>query len=419
MNSRERVKAALEHRQPDRPPIDLGSTSVTGAQASVVSKVRQALGLDKPGARVKVVEPFQMLGEVGDDLKKALGVDTMGVGLNGTFFGFPQVEWKPWITFDDTPVLVPGGFNTVPDENGDILQWPCDDRTCRPSARMPKGGFYFDAITRQEPIDDAKLNVADNTDEFTLITDEQLSELRTNVERAYRETDYALVGGFASTSFGDVALVQAPFIKRPKGIRDVAEWYMSTVMRRDYIYEVFDRQCAIGIENLKLAHQAVGEKIAVAISSTTDFGTQNAPFLSPDAYRDLFQPFHKRVNDWIHANTTWKTFMHSCGSIDPLLPHFIDAGFDIVNPVQTSAVGMDPKMLKSKYGDKVTFWGGLVDTQRTLPFGTIDEVRAQVKERLRIFNQGGGFVACSVHNIQTGCPAESVIEMFRLAREWK
>ncbi len=415
MKSRERVGAALEHRTGDRAPIDLGSTAVTGAQVSVIYALRQALGLDKPGTPVKVVEPYQMLGEVGNDLREALGIDTVGLSLTTTMFGYRLEDWKPWTTFDGTPVLVPGGFNTDPEPNGDILQYPEGDRTAPPSGRMPKGGFYFDAIIRQEPIDDSRLNVEDNLQEFARLSDEALEYLRRRADELHSETDYAIVGAFGGMAFGDIALVPATFLKRPKGIRDVAEWYISTVLRREYVREVFERQCEIALENLALIHGAVGEKISVIFTSGTDFGHQHGPFISPEAYRDLFMPYNKRLNDWIHEHTMWKTFIHTCGAVEPLIPHFIEASFDILNPVQTGAAGMDPRGLKEKYGDRITFWGGVVDTQKTLPFGTREEVAREVAERLRIFGKGGGFVANAIHNIQGGCPVENVLEIFRAA----
>jgi len=129
--------------------------------------------------------------------------------------------------------------------------------------------------------------------------------------------------------------------------------------------------------------------------------------MGPAAYRKLFQPFHRRVNDWIHEHTPWKTFIHSCGSIMALMPNLIDAGFDVFNPVQCSAANMDPRTLKEKFGGKVTFWGGGVDTQKTLPFGTPDDIRRQVRERIGIFNPGGGFVFNTIHNVQAGVPVET------------
>jgi uroporphyrinogen-III decarboxylase len=149
----------------------------------------------------------------------------------------------------------------------------------------------------------------------------------------------------------------------------------------------------------------------------TDFGTQRGPFISPKAYRTLYQPFHRRINDWVHANTTWKTFIHSCGSVMALIPDFLDAGFDIMNPVQCSAVNMDPHELKRHFGERVTFWGGGVDTQQTLPNGAPDAVRAQVAERIRIFGPGGGYVFNTIHNVQPQTPVENLLAMYEAVRE--
>ena len=417
MDSRTRVRLALNHQQPDRPPVDLGSTAVTGAHVSIVSKLRQRLGLSRPGEPVKVVEPYQMLGEVANDLMDALGADFIGLSMRRNLFAFENRDWKPWVAFDGTPVLVPEKFNTVPEPNGDILLYPEGDQSVPASGRMPKGGFYFDSIIRQPPIDERALKVDDNLEEFTPVSQEDLEHLRSTSDALYRDTSYAIVGSFGGTSFGDIALVPAPFLKNPKGIRDVTEWYVSTVTRREHVREIFHRQCEIALKNLTLIHEAVGEKVAVVFVSGTDFGTQNAPFISPDAYRDLYQPFHRRVNDWIHHHTRWKTFCHSCGSIEALIPDLIDGGFDILNPVQCSAANMEPERLKRKYGDKVCFWGGLVDTQKTLPFGSPAEVAEEVAARLKILSHGGGYVANPIHNIQPGCPAENVLEAFRVVRE--
>ena len=418
MTSRERVVKSLNHEQPDRIPADLGGSATSGISASVVSKVRRALGLDKEGDPVKVVEPYQMLGEVAPDLMEALCVDVIGLGGQKNMFGFKNEDWKPWRLFDGTEVLVPGAFNTEPAPNGDILMYPEGDRSAPPSARMPKGGFYFDTIVRQPPIDDDNLNVEDNLEEFGPVKDEELEHFRREADRLYSETDYAILGSFGGTSFGDIAFVPAPFLKHPKGIRDIEEWYVSTAIRRGYVYEVFERQCEIALANLERIRQAVLDKVHVVFVTGTDFGTQNAPFISNDTYRELYKPFHRRVNDWVHTHTSWKTFNHTCGAVEPLIPEFIDAGFDILNPVQCSAAGMAPQGLKEKYGDDIVFWGGGVDTQRTLPFGTPEEISAEVRERLRIFGRGGGFVFNPIHNIQAGTPVENVLAMFETVREF-
>ena len=417
MNSRQRVEAALNHQQPDRVPLDLGASPVTGMHVSSVYKLRQALKLDPPNTPVKVTEAYQMLGEIAPDLQDALGVDVVGLGGAKSFFGFQYDDWKPWTTFDGTPVLVPGGFNTQPEPNGDILMYPEGDRSVPPSGRMPKGGFYFDTIVRQQPIDDEELSVEDNLEEFGPISDEMLQYFASEADRLRRLSDRAILANFGGTAFGDIALVPAPWLKNPKGIRDIAEWYMSTVSRFDYVYEVFRRQCDIALENLVKIYGAVNDRVTAVFITGTDFGTQTGPFISPAAYRKLYQPFHRRVNDWIHTHTPWKTFIHSCGSIMALLPDIIESGFDILNPVQCSAAGMVPKTLKEEYGDKISFWGGGVDTQKTLPFGTPDEIRRQVGERINIFGRGGGFVFNTVHNVQAGTPAENLVALYEAVRE--
>ena len=418
MNSRERVQTALQHREPDLVPLDLGGSTVTGMHVSSVYRLRQALGLDAPGTPVKVIEPVQMLGEIGPDLRAALGVDVVRLAGTNTAFGFRNVDWKEWQLWDGTPVLVPGAFNTDPEPNSDILQYPQGDRSAPPSGRMPARGYYFDVIVRQPPLEQEP-RVEDNLEEFALISQDDVDFLGQEAARLYTETDAAILANFGGTGFGDIAKVPAAQLRYPKGIRDVAEWYMSLTTRRDHIYKIFERQCEIGIANLQRIHQVVGNRVTAVVVTGTDFGAQNGPFVSPKTYRDLFMPFHRAVNDWIHRHTTWKTFIHSCGSVVAFLEDFIAAGFDILNPVQCSAAHMDPRELKSRFGDRITFWGGGVDTQHTLPFGTPAEVEQEVAERMRIFAPGGGFVFNPVHNVQAGTPVENLLALYRAVQRYR
>jgi len=412
MTGRERVLGALNYRKVDRVPVDLGGTMCSGAQVSVIAKLRQALGLDKLGEPVKVVELYQMLGEVAADLREALGIDVVNLPGPKNFFGFANTDWKPWRTFDGTNVLVPGKFNIEPEPDGAILQYPEGDKSAAASAKMPKGGFYFDAIIRQEPIDEAKLNPADNLEDFGLVSDEDLKIYERQANELYNNTDLAIAAGFAGTAFGDIALVPAPFMKESKGIRDIEEWYISTVARKEYIKEVFAGQAEIAIKNLERIYQAVGNKVHIVFLDGADLAAQDTLFCGPEGYRELYLPFSKKLNDWIHTNTKWKTMKHCCGGCEPLIEGFIEAGFDILNPIQTSAKGMDPQLLVDRYGGRIVLWGGGVDTQQTLPFGTPDEVRQQVAERVRIFNAKRGFVFNTIHNIQCNTPTKNLLAMF-------
>lgn len=415
MNSRERIIATLNHQPTDRLPIDFGGTVLSGAHVSVISQLREKLGLS--GGPVKVSEPAQMLGEVDADLADAVMSDVVFLPGPANVFAFEQDNWKPWRTFDGTDVLVPEKFNTEPADDGSILMYAGGDKSYPASAKMPKGGFYFDAIIRQKPIVESELKAEDNLEEFAILDDETLAKWQKNADELYANTDRAISTGFPGTGFGDVFLVPAPFLKDPKGIRDIEEWYISTITRKDLIKEIFDRQAEIAVENLKLLYQAVGEKVQMVFICGTDLAAQDTLFCSPQTYEELYAPYHKRLNDWIHKNTGWKTMKHCCGACEPLIGSFIKAGFDVLNPVQCSAAGMDPEMLVDKYGDDIVFWGGGVDTQKTLPFGTPEEVYEQVKQRIEIFSRKNGFVFNSIHNIQCKTPIENVLAMFQAAKD--
>ena len=411
MTSRERLRKAIHHEEADRVPLDLGSTLVTGIQASMYAKLKKALGITT--GDIKVYDPYQMLAEVEDDVKKALGIDTYGVQLPTTIFGYRNENWKPFKLFDGTEVLISGHFEYDISEKGDILQYPKGDRSAPPSGKMPKGGFYFDTIVRQEPIDEGKLDPKEWVEQtYSLYTDEDLRYLEDTSKWYYENTDYGLVGNFWGAGFGDIAIVPGPHVPNPKGIRDPEEWYVSSITRKEYIKEIYHYQFEIQMENLKMYREAVGDRIDVIVMSGTDFGSQNGPFISPASYRELYKPLHKAMNDWIHKNTGWKTFYHSCGSDVAFLDDFVEAGVDILNPVQISAAGMDPEFLKGNYGDKLVFWGGGIDTQHTLPFGTPEAVKEEVKRNIDIFGKDGGFVFNFVHNVQATVPIDNLIAVF-------
>jgi len=410
MTSRERVVAALEHRTPDRVPRDFGATAITGISASFIFKLRRALGL--PEKPVPIYCPYQMLGEVDDDLRRVLRIDTTCVWPSGNLFGFDNTPSKPFTMNDGTPVLVPDLFNTDYEPDGRLFQYACGDRNYPPSGVMPKDGFYFDATVRSEPVeDDDLLDPADNLEEYTLYDDESLRVIERETYALFKNTEYALVGGGLGTGLGDIAFIPGTMLREPKGVRDLEDWYMSPLIRPDYVREVFDRQTDIAVENLKMYHEAVGDCISVIVLCGADFGSQQSLMLSPVVFRDLYLPFYRKMTDWIHENTNWKTFKHCCGAIEPLIPLLIEAGFDILNPVQISAAGMDSVLLKEKYGDKVTFWGGGVNTQSTLPNGTPDEVRDEVRRQVRVLGKNGGFVFNTIHNVQANVPVENFLSV--------
>lgn len=417
MTPRDRVINALNHQPADKVPVDFGSTPVTGISASLLYNLQRNLGFqNKP---IRITDPYQMLGEIDDDLKQYLNVDVTSIMPRTNLFGYKNTGWKNWNMFDGTPVLVPGDFNTETEPDGSLLMYPQGDSSVTASAKMPKNGYYFDTIIRQNAIDDDNLDVNDNLEEFELLGEDDLRYIETETDKIFKNTEYAIIGNAGTSALGDIALVPAPMLKYPKGIRDIEEWYISTRIRQSYLKELFDKQSEIALENFKLYKQAVGEKIVALYLCGTDFGTQLSPFCSEEMFRDLYLPYYRKMTDWIHKNTKWKVFKHTCGSIEPLINSFIDAGFDILNPVQCSAVKMDPQFLKKKYGDRIVFWGGGVDTQYTLPFGTPEEVKEQVRSRIRIFNENGGFIFNTIHNLQAKIPVKNFIAMVEAIKEFR
>jgi len=412
--SRDRVITTLNHRQPGRVPIDFGGTMVTGVHASCVAELRDYYGLEKRPVRIH--EPFQMLAVLDDDLQNAMGLDVVGVFARNTMFGFPAENWKSWM-FNGLEVLVPEYFKTTVDVSGDTLIYPEGDTTVPPSGRMPSGGHFFDSIIRQEPLHEERLNPEDNTEEFKPVTQEDLDYLTRATQEA-AATGRAVAATFGGTAFGDIAMVPAPFLKHPKGIRDIAEWYVSTSSRQEYIHKVFERQCEVAIQNLERIYAVVGDTVNVIFLCGTDFGTQTSAFCSVKTFNNLYFPYYKQVCDWIHSHTPWKVFKHSCGAVSKFLPGFIEAGIDILNPVQCSATGMEPVELKAKFGHHLVFWGGGVDTQHVLPFGTPAEVREQVLRRCEIFALGGGFVFNTIHNVQAKTPLANIVAMIDAVHEF-
>jgi uroporphyrinogen-III decarboxylase len=415
MTSKEIVLTSINHTQPDTVPVDFGATAVTGIHVFAVAALRDYFNLEK--RLVKAYEPYQMLGLIEADLQEALGVDVEGVVPRNTMFGFPNENWKPWKFPQGFEVLVSEHFQTSTDENGSMLIYPEGDISVPPSGKIPATGVFFDAIIRQEPIDDSKLNVEDNLEEFKPLSDEDLNYFTQKIKQTAK-TDRAVMVTFGGTALGDIALVPAPFLKYPKGIRDIEEWYISTIMRQDFIHQIFEKQCEIALANLKRLKKQIEQYVDIVFVCGTDFGTQTSVFCSEDSYRSLYMPYYKKINDWIHQNTNWKTFKHSCGAVRSLIPAFIESGFDILNPVQCLATNMEAENLKKDFNKDIVFWGGGIDTQSTLTFGTPEEVRKQVLKRCEIFSRDGGFVFNTVHNIQANTPVENIVAMIKALKEF-
>lgn len=407
--SRDKVRCALNHQNAGSIPVDFGSTAVTGIHCRIVEALRNYYGLaPRP---VKIVDAFQMLGEIDAELAEKIGVDCIGIGGPKDIFDLDTTRMHEQTTPWGQRVLVPEAMDLTPDMRGDVYVYAGGDQNYPPSAVMPKGCYFINAIERQQPIEEDLLDPEDNVEEFGLLTENDLAYYCAEADKAY-QTGRAVVASFGGTALGDVAFVPGMGLKQPKGIRSVVEWYMSTAMRQDYLHQVFEKEIDIAIANYEKLWAALGDKIDVVLTCGTDFGSQESQFCSIDTFRELWLPHYRRMNDWIHQHTTWKIFKHSCGAIIPILPGLIEAGFDIINPVQINAKDMDSRRLKEEFGSQLTFWVGGVDTQKILPFGTPDEIRRHVMGQCEILGRDGGFVFNAVHNVQANVPVDNVVAMF-------
>lgn len=413
MNSKERVLTSLNHKQTDKVAVDFGAHTCSGMHVSCLKELREYFGIEGP---VKCSDLFTMTGIFEDELRDAVGIDVIGVDFYKNMFGCRTNKFKEWDYFGQT-LLVPEEFKVTDDGKGGYYTYAEGDDSAPPSAHMPKNGYYFDNIIRQSEIDEDNMDYRDNLEEFQLPTEDEIQFYRRQAA-ILRDCDRAVVMGTRNTSLGDIANVPAPFLKHPKGIRAIDEWYMAPYLYPEYIWDIFSHETEIALETLEILHDIMGDTVDVIYICGTDFGTQNSTFFPVEKFEELWMPHYKKINDWVHKNTNWKTMKHSCGAVFDYIPALIESGFDILNPVQCSAAGMDAKRLKSTFGKEMSFWGGGVDTQKILPFGTPQEIRAQVLERCEIFGRDGGFVFNAIHNVQHGTPLENILAMINAVREF-
>ena len=418
MTSRERVISAINHRKPDRVPVDLDATNLTGINSSSLYRLREYLGLSKHPIVVKDI--FQMLGVVDKDVLDIIKPDVVGLNGRYNFIGVKDTgEYSDFNMFDGTPTKQFKNNVFKKDENGNIFTYPEGDDSVEACAYMPPTGYYFDNIDRVPDYIESELNPKEDfANLYKIISEEDALYYQKEAKRLYEETDLAVIGNLGVAGLGDVAHLPGPTVKHPKGIRRMDEWLMAHILYPDYVEEVYELQTEAALKNLEIFRQAVGENIQVVFVSGTDFGTQIGSFISPNLFKKMYKPRFQRVNDWIHNNTNWKTFYHSCGSLIDYLDDFVDMGVDIINPVQLSAKGMNPTFLKEKYGDKLVFWGGGVDTQYMLPFGNPEEIEVEVEKRLEILSTDGGYIFSTIHNIVGNIPPENIMAMYKAVHKF-
>ncbi|MEG0310471.1 MAG: uroporphyrinogen decarboxylase family protein [Eubacterium sp.] len=416
MNSRERVIATLNHKTPDKIPVDFCSGTVSGINVSVMDDLRKRLGL--PEKTVKIFCPFQMLAYMEEDMRELLHIDMAGVYSPYNKFGLKNDSFKPFTLFNGKVTDIAESFQYTKDSEGNIYAYPKGDLNAQASAKMPNNGYYFDNINRETYDEDDLDGRRDFKNTFTIFSDEVMRDMEEQTQNLYTNTTYGISAQFGQGSFGEPSILPGPAEETPMGIRKFDDWLMALYTEKEYVKDAYGYQTEIALKNLKQYKEALGNKINIIQLSATDFGTQNGQFFSNEIFREMYMPYLKELNDWIHQNTEWKVFYHTCGSIINLMDDLIESGMDIVNPVQCSAEGMDPTVLKERFGDRVVFHGGGINTQKTLPFGTPEEVYAETTERLNILGKGGGYIFNTIHNIQYGSPMENVVSLFKAVSDF-
>lgn len=396
MNHRERVLASLRHEEPDREPIDLGGTVDSTMVAVAYRRLRAHLGLG-PGT-IRVADVYQHTALVEDDVREALGVDTRLVGDE------PR-RWRDGQLPDGTPARLPETFR--PERLDDGSQVVRDDEGTV-VLKMPRDGHYFDSIhsplahaTSVDEIDD-HLDAIRSYDrpEHLDMSYEALAE---KARRLREETDDLLVGFFGGHIF-----------QAGQSLRGWDTFLLDLLINRRFAEALMDRLVEANVERFERYAATVAPYVDV-IQFEDDLGMQDRPLLRPELYREVVKPYHARLFDFVKSRCDAHVLLHTDGAVAPLIPDFIEMGVDILNPVQVSAAGMDPRTLKREFGEDITFWGAGCDSQEVLPFGTPQEVADEVRRRIDELAPGGGFVFAPIHNIQAEVPPENVVAMFETA----
>ena len=406
MTSRERILRTVNFLPTDRVPIDLGAMKASGITVRAYNELKARLGIH---TQTRIWDPRLMIASVEEEVMRRFHADVVPLDVTAAVDDLrPDSEWSPQTFYEGAEGLLPPGTGVDKDAEG---RWMLLDADRHPTSfRMPRGGYYFDDVAFNQPgmtIDPAAFRPV------TGFPDAQLKALEARSKYLDENTEYAMLGWGGGVCFLGLSLITDRLSNVTMGLP--SEWMIMLMTEKDTCHEMMDRSVEASIKCLKQLHDAVGDKCFAWGIAADDSGTQRSEFIRPELWAEMIKPHYAKLCAWIHHNTNWKTFLHCCGSIYHLIPHMIEAGIDILNPIQTSAANMQPERLKAEFGGKIVFWGGGCDTQQILPTATPEEVREHVRERLAIFKPGGGYVFNQVHNIQTNVPAENVIAMLDAA----
>lgn len=397
---RQRILAAIAHQEPDILPIDFGAMRSTGINAIAYRNLRAHLGLT--GGAVRLYDIFQQLAEPEEAVVRRLGGDVVQLHRLAPSFGIPIDAWKEGTLADGSPALVPAGLTPEILPNGDRLIRDGD----KIIATMPVGNHYYNPVFH--PFAHCETEADVDAVAIPEITDRELDFLKTNAKRLFEETDYAILGAFGGN------ILEAGQMDFGYG-----KFMFLLAANPALVQHYFERITAAYLRDLEKYLGAVGRYIQI-IQVGDDLGTQQGMQMSLPMYRELIKPYHARIYQYVRERHPGvAVFLHCCGAVRELIPDLIEAGVQILNPVQISAAGMDPARLKREFGKEITFWGGGANMQYTVPSGSLDQIRREVRELIEIFAPGGGFVFTQVHNIQAHIEPEKVLAIYDTALEYR
>ena len=397
LTSRERILKAIHHEETDRLPIDFGGMASTGIMAIAYDRLKKHLGITS--GEIRVFDMGQQLAEVEPEILSRFGVDVISLGNS---LGEAPELWKPWKMPNGVDCKIPAGVDLRPDEeNGGWLIWENE----LPMHRMAPGSLYFSEAIH--PLADLTTPEELQYVPRPIISDEELKFLEMRAKALYENTDFAIMANFGGN-----------ILETGNSLRGFTRFMMDLAIGGAFVEDLIGGIVETQFRNLKLFLQAVGNYVQI-VQFGDDLGMQDRLIISRSMYQKFIFPGHQQLFQYVHQNSNCSVFIHSCGSIRPLIPDLIEAGVDILNPVQTSAENMDPKQLKEEFGEKITFWGGGCDTQHVLPFAAPDDITRHVREQIEILAPGGGFVFNQIHNIQADIPPKNIVAMFDAAREFR
>lgn len=400
MNSRQRVRLALEHKEADMLPIDFGAMRSTGISAIAYNKLKEHLGVNK--YPTKVYDIFQQLAEPDEEVSSIMGADVVQLHRYAPAFGINIADWREGELQDSSKCLYPKDFNPVVNAKGNMEIFSGDTLI----AVMPQGGLYYDVV--HHPFENA-MSVEDvNKIELYKMTDVELQFIKNNAKNLYQNTNKAILGCFGGNIFeaGQIDWGYQTF-------------FINLMIEKEMMHRYFERITEQYLIDLDKYLKEVGQYIDV-IQFGDDLGTQNDLQVSIDMYREMIKPYHKRIFQFVREKyPNIKVFLHSCGAIYDLIPDLIDAGVEILNPIQLSAKNMNPVSLKKEFGKDLVFWGGGVDTQTSLTLNSLSQIEDEVKRNIEIFAPGGGYIFTQVHNIQANISPERVMAVYNTAKKFR